>query len=65
MNSRVSGFKKSWRNRSRAFMRKKLNPILQDIQWPLLGLIWVIALSLGFIGFKNLALAAGKIRHRF
>jgi len=60
MNSRVFGIKKSWRNRFRAFMRKKLNPILQDIKWPLLGLIWVIALTLGYIGFKNHALAAGR-----
>ena len=57
--------KKSWRKRLRVYKRKQLNPIMQDLQWPLLGLTWLIVLFLGYCGFYNLAMAEGRFDTRF
>jgi hypothetical protein len=52
--------KNSWRNRLRAFRRKRLHPFWQAIEWPLLGGIWVFALVLGYIGFSRYSVAIGE-----
>ncbi len=52
--------KKNWRNRLRAFKRKRLHPIWHDIEWPLVGAIWIIGFVLGYIGFYRYSLAIGE-----
>jgi Trk K+ transport system NAD-binding subunit len=47
------------RDRLRAFWRKRLQPVWQDLEWPLVGGVWVFGLILGFVGFSRHALAAG------
>ncbi len=59
MSLRAAGLTISWRNRFRAFKRKRLNPILQDLKWPLVGLIWIAAVYLGVDGFREHAAAVG------
>jgi len=51
--------KNTWRNRLRAFWRKRLYPIWQDIEWPLVGGVWVFALILGYIGFSRHSATVG------
>lgn len=51
---------KAWRNRFRAFKRRKLDPIWIDLQWPLIGIIFVAAVALGYIGFEQHYRAIGE-----
>lgn len=51
--------KNSWRNKLRAFWRKKLHPIGKNIEWPLVGGLWIFGLALGYIGFSRYSLALG------
>lgn len=50
----------SWRDRLRAFSRKRLRPIWQDVEWPLVGAVWVFALILGYLGFIRHSQAVGE-----
>jgi len=52
--------KNNLHNRFRAFIRKKLHPIWQEIEWPLIGGIWVFAIVLGYIGFHKYSLSIGE-----
>ena len=54
------GTKVGWRNRLRSFWRKGLRPIWHDIEWPLVGGVWALALILGYIGFSRHSLAVGE-----
>jgi hypothetical protein len=47
------------RNRLRAFWRKRLRPVWHDLEWPLVGAVWVLGLILGFVGFNKYGLGAG------
>jgi hypothetical protein len=47
------------RNRLRAFWRKRLRPVWHDLEWPLVGAVWVFGLILGFVGFNKYGQAAG------
>jgi len=51
--------KNTWRNRLRAFWRKKFYPIWQDIEWPLVGGVWIFALIIGYIGFSRHSATVG------
>jgi len=57
--------KKNWRNRLRAFRRKRLHPIWQEIEWPLVGVIWVLSIVLGYIGFYRYSMFIGEDSTRF
>jgi hypothetical protein len=45
-------FKDSWRKRILSYKRRQINPALQDLKWPILGLTWAIAIVLGFVGLQ-------------
>jgi hypothetical protein len=60
MAKKEQRLKKSWRNRFRAFKRKRLYPIWKDIQWPLVGGIWILGIILGYIGFYRYSLTVGE-----
>ncbi len=44
---------RNWRNRLRAYQRKNVAPAYQHFLWPLVGILWFVAISLGYIGFRN------------
>lgn len=60
MVSETRGIRVSWRNRLRSFLRKRLRPIWHDVEWPVVGGIWVIGLILGYLGFSRHSLAIGE-----
>ena len=60
MAKEVQKNKNNWRNRLRAFWRKRLHPIWQDIEWPLVGGVWVFAFILGYIGFSKHSAAVSE-----
>jgi len=64
MVKRGQSLKTSWRNRFRAFKRKRLYPIWQVIQWPLVGGIWILGIVLGYIGFYRHSMAVGEVSTR-
>jgi hypothetical protein len=48
-----------WR-RKRSDSRKRFKPILHEIKWPLVAVIWVISIILGYIGFSTYLSAGGE-----
>jgi hypothetical protein len=60
MAKKKSGTKGYRHKHMRAFWRKRFYPVWQEIKWPLVGVIWICALVLGYIGFYEYSLAAGE-----
>jgi len=50
----------SGRTRLRTFRRKRLHPIWQAVEWPLVGGIWVLALVLAYVGLSRYSSVLGE-----
>lgn len=42
-----------------SYTRRQINPLLQDLKWPLLGISWLITIILGFVGLQIHAKLSG------
>lgn len=51
--------KSSRQNRIRMFTRKRLHPLWREIEWPLVGGLWLFSHILGYIGFSKVSAAVG------
>jgi len=58
--TRIKGYRKTFRNKIGLFKRKKLFPLWHNIRWPLVGLLFVFTLSLGYIGFEKHSVLTGQ-----
>ncbi len=65
MTNKAEPVKNSWHNRLRAFWRRRIHSVWEDVQWPLVGGLWVFALVLGYIGFSRYSLAMEDGSTRF
>src|SRR3990170_3530754 len=50
------------RNRLRTFWWTRFHPLWQEYQWPVVGILGLTALGLGYIGFHKYFAALGEIR---
>jgi hypothetical protein len=53
LNKKVKTIRHSWYKCLRVFWRRCVSPIWQDIEWPVIGSIWIFSLILGYIGFSR------------
>ena len=49
-------------NRIRAFWWKRFHPLWQDYQWPVVGILGLTSIGLGYTGFSKYFAALGEIR---
>lgn len=52
--------KNTWRSNLRLVWLNRLKPIWQQIEWPLIGILWALSLVLGYIGFRIHSETIGK-----
>ena len=64
-NSMKNSALTKWRRRLRRFLRKYLRIWWQTYQWPIIGVIALIALALGYIGFNKYFINLGESRSPF
>ena len=60
MSKRVHRTKKTLGKRLRSVFRKRFRPVLHDFKWPLIALIWVISIVLGYIGYFFYVIQTGE-----
>lgn len=60
MAEKVKRIRHGWHNQLRVFWRKRISPIWQDIEWPVVGSIWIFSLILGYIGFSRYYASTGE-----
>ena len=52
----------TWRNRFRTLWWKRMRPLWQEYQWPVVGILGLTSIGLGYIGFSKYFAALGEIR---
>ena len=52
----------TWHNRLKAIWWKRIHPLWQEYQWPVVGILGLASIGLGYIGFSKYFVALGEIR---
>ena len=59
-SSTIPAHRRNWYNHVRAIWRKQLQPLWHAVRWPILGILWLSALALGYVGFATYFTARGQ-----
>src|SRR3972149_6763076 len=52
----------TWRNRFRTLWWKRMRPLWQEYQWPVVGILGLTSIGLGYIGFSKYFVSLGETR---